>query len=201
MVRLNVTYNHSPKNREHLELTIIIGDYYLPQKGNNIKLFLKNLKYPSNESMPWKFSFYWLDQGACKLIDNSNCFADQDSTPFQKTAVWNTAELRGDAMKPYFPPENSVLQVSLDILEHNHAILQQALYPIVAPQADQPMQFAPQATLNFRLFDPLPVEIAPYVQQSDILDLLSYDKQFVNHTAFAVPNPKSAQAVKNFLIK
>ena len=72
---------------------------------------------------------------------------------------------------------------------------------MVAPMADTPKQFAPQATLSFRLFDPTPMEIAPYVSDSDILHMLCYDKQFVNHTAFSVPNPKSAQAVKEFLLR
>ena len=152
--------------------------------------------------MPWNLTFYWLDQGACQILDNANCFADQELTQFEKVLCWNTASLQAGQPKPLFPPEDSVLQVSLATLDHNLAILQQALYPIVAPLAeDQPKQFAPQATLTFRLFDPTPVEIAPYVKDSDIMDLLSYDKQFVNHTAFAVPNPKSAQAVKNFLTK
>ena len=151
--------------------------------------------------MPWNFSFYWMDHGACKIIDSTNCFADQDSSNFEKTLLWDTATLY-NARKPFFPPEDAVLQVSMTTLDYNHSILQQALYPLMAPLGDdQPKQFAPQATLSFRLCDPLPIEIAPYVKESDILDLLTYDKQFVNHTAFAVPNPKSAQAVKNFLMK
>ena len=88
------------------------------------------------------------------------------------------------------------------VLDYNHAIIQQALYPLQPNiDADVPAQFAPQATLSFRLFDPTPVEIAPYVDASNILNMLCYDKQFANHSAFTVPNPKSAQAVKNLLLR
>ena len=45
------------------------------------------------------------------------------------------------------------------------------------------------------------MEVAPYVDESNILNMLCYDKQFVNHSAFTVPNPKSAQAVKNLLLR
>ena len=86
-------------------------------------------------------------------------------------------------------------------MDHNHAILQQALYPLVPASADTPDYFAPQATLAFRLFDPTPMEIAPYIDDMNILQLLCHDKQFANHAAFAVPNPRSAQAVKDFLLR
>ena len=72
---------------------------------------------------------------------------------------------------------------------------------MVLPNVETPKQFAPQAALSFRMYDPTPLEIAPYVNDLDILDLLSHDKQFANHTAFSVPNPHSAQAVKNLLLR
>ena len=88
------------------------------------------------------------------------------------------------------------------MLDYNHVILQQALYPLPGTlDADVPTQTAPQATLSFRLFDPTPMEVAPYVDETNILNLLCYDKQFANHSAFTVPNPKSAQAVKNLLLR
>ena len=87
-------------------------------------------------------------------------------------------------------------------MDYNHSIIQQALYPLTSQLSeDSPPQFAPQATLAFRLFDPTPMEIAPYVDDENILNLLCYDKQFANHSAFSVPNPKSAQAVKNLLLR
>ena len=87
-------------------------------------------------------------------------------------------------------------------MDYNHVLLQEALYPLSSHDAEElPKQSAPQATLTFRLFDPTPMEVAPYVDESNILNLLCYDKQFANHSAFTVPNPKSAQAVKNLLLR
>ena len=88
------------------------------------------------------------------------------------------------------------------MLDYNHVLLQEALYPLPAHyNSELPPQSAPQATLAFRLFDPAPLEVSPYVDEFNILNMLCYDKQFANHSAFTVPNPKSAQAVKNLLLR
>ena len=76
-----------------------------------MKLFLRGLKYPSNEDLPWNFNFCWFDQKACQLIDNSNRFADVDWSDFEKLTVWDTSKLVNDRNQPIFPPEDAVLSV------------------------------------------------------------------------------------------
>lgn len=79
-----------------------------------MRLFLRSLKFPPNEDQPWKFTFCWFDQKACHLIDNTNRFAAIDWTDFEKLTVWDTSKLITEDDEPVFPPEDSVLMVSLN---------------------------------------------------------------------------------------
>ena len=76
-----------------------------------MRLFLRGLKFPPNEDLPWKFTFCWFDKKACNLIDESNRFAAEDWTDFEKLTVWDTSKLIGEDDAPIFPPEDAVLSV------------------------------------------------------------------------------------------
>ena len=93
-----------------------LGELILPPKSNNMKLFLRGLKFPPNEDLPWNFSFCWFDQKACQMIDNSNRFADEDWSDFEKLTVWDTSKLVNDNNQPMFPPEDAVLSVRWDLI-------------------------------------------------------------------------------------
>ena len=83
----------------------------LPPKSNNMKLFLRGLKFPPNEDLPWKFTFCWFDKKACDLIDSSNRFSDTDDSAFEKLTPWDTSKLIDEDDDPIFPPEDSALLV------------------------------------------------------------------------------------------
>ena len=81
-----------------------------------MRLFLRGLKFPPNEDLPWKFTFCWFDQKACQLIDNGNRFAADELGELGKLTIWDTSKLVGEDNVPVFPPEDSVLSVINDNL-------------------------------------------------------------------------------------